>query len=144
MLGTGGGSLSLGGTGGRSLEVLESFLEILESIKWSPLELLESFLEILDSVKWSPLVLFAFDSALVSLIRTLFTWAFEQDQHQGQVHHEDNHHLYHEDIHHQDHEDCHHCKIHNELNKISSSFWSSTSKTWSFSMKLLYRVYTVH
>ena len=73
MLGTGGGSLSLGGTGGRSLEVLESFLEILESIKWSPLELLESFLEILDSVEWSPLVLF--DSALVSLIRTLFTWA---------------------------------------------------------------------
>ena len=136
MLGTGGGSLSLGGTGGRSLEVLESFLEILESIKWSPLELLESFLEILDSVKWSPLVLFAFDSALVSLIRTLFTWAFEQDQHQGQVHHEDNHHLYHEDI--------HHCKIPNELDEISSSSWSSTSKKWSFSMKLLYCVYAVH
>ena len=52
MLGTGGGSLSLGGTGGRSLEVLESFLEILDSIGWgSPLELLESFLEILESVE---------------------------------------------------------------------------------------------
>ena len=75
ILGTGGGSLSLGGTGGRSLEVLESFLQILEeSVELSPLELLESFLEILDSVEFSPLVLKLFDSALVSLILTLFTW----------------------------------------------------------------------
>ena len=87
MLGTGGGSLSLGGTRGRRslLEVLESFLQIFKSplellesfleILESPFELLESFLEILeDSVdKWSPLVLLVFDSALVSLIRTLFT-----------------------------------------------------------------------
>ena len=75
ILGTGGGSLSLGGTGGRSFEVLESFLQILEeSVEWSPLELRESFLEILDSVEFSPLVLKLFDSALVSLILTLFTW----------------------------------------------------------------------
>lgn len=74
ILGTGGGSLSLGRTGGRSFEVLESFLQILEeSVEWSPLELLESFLEILDSVECSPLVLKLFDSALVSLILTLFT-----------------------------------------------------------------------